>query len=191
MGSKRGGGVKTFKDTFWSMKRVEANISIKELAEAMGLKYSTMTGYLIGVSVPKEKTIRDMCDWFNVDYIEGEREFIKAHRAYDAQGHGKEVKLSAKKKIKIDEPKIIIAKEEASKVVKGESMSDGEKRREINKIVYGKVSQEVYEAVRVVEFDKILQTVYDKVDYVVYETIRSILNGDCAKAVSFDNKWDI
>lgn len=189
MGSKRGGGVKTFKDTFWSKKRVEANISIRELADALGIKFSTMTGYLIGVSVPKEKTIRDICDWFNVDYVEGAREFIKAHKAYDAQRNGKEVKLSAKKKLMVTESKLIIAKEETSEVVKG--MSDREKRKEINKLVYGKVSQDVYEAVRIVEFDKLLQTVYDKVDYAVYETIRSILNGNYSKAVSFDNKWDI
>lgn len=191
MSLKSGEGVKTFKDTFWSKKRVEAGITIKELAEGIGVKKSTLCAYLIGVTVPKEPVIRAMCDWFGVDYIEGEREFIKAYRAYDAQTHGKSVVAVANSKKRVVEERVksVAVNKEVSEVAVG--MSEETKRNEITKLVYGKVSQDVYEAVRVVEFDKLLQTVYDKVDYVVYETIRSILNGNYSKAVSFDNKWDI
>ena len=161
------------------------------MAEGIGVKKSTLCAYLIGVSVPKEPVIRAMCDWFGVDYVEGEREFYNAYRAYDAQSKGKSVVAVANSKKRVVEERVksVAVNKEVSEVAVG--MSEEMKRNEITKLVYGKVSQDVYEAVRVVEFDKLLQTVYDKVDYVVYETIRSILNGNYSKAVSFDNKWDI
>lgn len=74
-----------FKDNFWSKKRVEANVMISDIAELLKCKYSTAGSYLSGKSMPSEEDIKTLCDFFNVDIIEGTREFINAHKAYDAE----------------------------------------------------------------------------------------------------------
>ena len=75
----------SFKDNFWSKKRVEANITIKEIAELLHCKYSTAGAYFSGLCIPSESEIKLLCDAFNVDVIEGTREFVDAHKKYDAE----------------------------------------------------------------------------------------------------------
>ena len=186
MSVRKGDGIKTFKDTFWSKKRVEANISIKELADAIGIKFSTLASYLIGVSVPPSDVIRAMCDWFNVDYIEGEREFVKAHKEYDAQHSGKVVIASIKKSV--NEP-VTVIKEDVER--KEDNMGNFDIRTEILRLAYNsKVSYDVFCELSETPVDKIRETLYNKVDYTTYRLIENILDGNVVNVENFD-KWSI
>ena len=187
MSCKKGCGIKTFKDTFWSKKRVEANIGVRELADALGLKVSTLASYMVGVSVPPLGVIHDMCDWFNVEYVEGEREFIKAHKEYDAQRRGKSVKASAKKHVtetETVEPEKVEKKEEIS-------MSDLDKKDKILRLVYNEhIPYDIFCALRDTSVDKLRETLYNKVDYTTYRVIENILDDKVVKVENFD-KWSI
>lgn len=185
----RGGSdIRTFKDNFWSLKRVEANVTIRELAETIGIKETTLGSYFTGQSMPKQEIVYALCDWFGVEYIKGEREFLKAHKAYDAQRNGKKVKATANRGIGVisEEIKPItvvpVVKVDNSDVIKAE------KKMAINKAVYGKVSCELYNHIYEAGVDNVLKTVYGIVDYSIYNTIENILS---ASVTEEDNKWEI
>lgn len=75
----------SFKDNFWSKKRVEANITLKEITQLLNCKFSTAGAYFSGFLMPSEEDIKILCDFFGVDVIEGTREFINAHKQYDTE----------------------------------------------------------------------------------------------------------
>ena len=75
----------SFKDNFWSKKRVEANITLNEVADLLKCKQSTAGAYFTGFLIPSEEDIKTLCDFFGVDVIEGTREFIDAHKRYDTE----------------------------------------------------------------------------------------------------------
>lgn len=77
---------RTYKDNFWSKKRVEHNVKTEEIADLLGIKYKTASAYFTGQAVPHEEQIKTLCDFFNVDIVEGTREFENAHKHYDAEG---------------------------------------------------------------------------------------------------------
>ena len=77
---------RTYKDNFWSKKRVEHNIKTEEIADLLGIKYKTASAYFTGQAVPHEEQIKTLCDFFGVDIVEGTREFENAHKHYDAEG---------------------------------------------------------------------------------------------------------
>lgn len=190
MSLKKGEGVKTFKDTFWSKKRVEAGVTIQELAEGIGVKKGTLCSYLIGVSVPKESVIRAMCDWFGVDYVQGEREFYNAHRAYDAQSKGKAVVAMAKPKKKAEKTVEVKKVQETTKPNTNAVCGN----KEIYKLLYGKIGCEEYN--KVYELVKSnanipLDLIYGKVDRITYELVKDMQSGKIARVEDFDNKWNI
>ena len=83
----------TFKDNFWSRQRVEKRMTLKEVAEVLGLKESRVSMYFSGQNMPNEQFIRDVCDLFDVDYHTGNLEFQHAHREWKA--HQKATVISA------------------------------------------------------------------------------------------------
>lgn len=189
---KKGSGVKTFKDTFWGKKRVEANITIRELAGILKLNEATLGAYLTGCLMPNEHTVKAMCDWFGVDYLLGTREFLNAHKSYDAERNNKTVKYTAKPKGKAKISKetkpIAPVKVEEKKV----SMSDADKVNEIARLVYGKgtVDYDLFWKLKEMPIDKIEETLYSKVDYAVFKTVEKILEDKFVKVENFD-KWAI
>ena len=196
MSCKKGCGIKTFKDTFWSKKRVEANIGVRELADALGLKMSTLASYMVGVSVPPLNVIHDMCDWFNVDYVEGEREFIKAHKEYDAQRRGKSVKAFAKKhkveaKTVESEPMEKEDNKQEDNKKEEPSMTDAYKKDKILRLAYSQhVPYDFFLTLIDTSVDKLRETLYNKVDYTTYRVIERILDDEVVKVENFD-KWSI
>lgn len=178
----RGGSIRTLKDNFWCKKRVEANISVIELAGIMGVNYKTLGAYLTGAVMPNADVITAMCDWFGVDYIEGEREFLKAWKSYDSQRRGKKVKLTARRIPETNTVKPVDSEE------KEEKMNSDEKMSEIAKLVYGKVPYDVFCNINNIAVDKLMETIYGKVDYITYVTIENILSD---KIVKVESKWDI
>ena len=176
--------VRAFKDTFWSHKRVEANMPVRELADAMEVPYSTLAGYLVGKSVPADDLIAKMCNWFGVDFTQGKSEFTKAHKAYDAQKNGKRV-ITRKKKVN-DEPK-----KEEPKVEEPEpkrTMSTAEKLNAIARLLYRKVSYDEFCNLEKMSFDKILETAYNRVDYATFKLIESIIEN---KIVRVEDGWSV
>ena len=89
----------TYKDNFWSKKRVEHNIKTEEIADLLGIKWKTASAYFTGQVVPHEEQIKTLCDFFGVDIVEGTREFENAHKHYDAE-RKRTMKASAKPKTK-------------------------------------------------------------------------------------------
>ena len=170
--------IRALKDTFWNRKRVEANIPVRELADAMDTKYSTMAGYLIGKNIPKPNLINRMCDWFSVDPIEGEREFINAHKIYDAKRRCNSVvaKVEPEKEEKTEEP------------VNRTVMSNVEKLDAIARLLYKKVSYEEFCSLGKMPFDKILEIAYDRVDYATFRLIESIIED---KIVKVEDGWSV
>ena len=73
--------------TFWSQKRHDAKLSIKDLSALTEVSYSMISKYLTGQVMPSDEKIRIMCDLFAVDFKEGKQEFRKAyiawHKRYD------------------------------------------------------------------------------------------------------------
>ena len=173
----------TFRDNFWSKKRVEQNVTIDEIAELLEINKKTASAYFTGQLVPHEYQIKTLCEYFGVDIIEGTREFYNAHKHYDAT-HKRTLKLSAKTQKKIeeatkeepawnDEPtpvekvaEKIREQEEAYKRLV-ESPYDPNK---IVELLYGKIPfmlfNEVYVALeRGLRVDEII---YGKIDYEIY-----------------------
>ena len=89
----------TYKDNFWSRKRVEANVTMKEIAELLGINVKTASACFTGQLLPHEEQIMMLCDFFGVDPIKGEREFITAHKTYEGE-RKRIMKASAKPKTK-------------------------------------------------------------------------------------------
>ena len=173
----------TFKDNFWSKKRVEQNVSVQDVAELLNINVKTAGSYFTGQQCPHEEQIKIICDFFDVDIIEGTREFINAHKQYDAT-HKRVLAASAKKpneskKVKAakvtetaNETDIIIPKDTSIKVV---GFTDN--RKVIEKILYGTLSYDDFELFKA-RLDGVgdpLELIYDKVDYRTFRRVEKAL----------------
>lgn len=167
----------TYKDNFWSKKRVEQNVNVKEIALLLDAKYQTVSAYFTGQLVPHEDQIKTLCEYFDVDLIEGTREFHKAHRAYDAT-HKRTLVLSAKTKKKIEQAKKPEPSwEDEPTPIEKVAQEIKERQDKIFGAVYGKVSYREYtdlmEQVILDEGDfDLAKWLYNRVDY---ETFNSII----------------
>lgn len=200
----------TFKDNFWSKKRVEQNVSIQDVAELLNINVKTASSYFTGQQCPHEEQIKIICDFFDVDVIEGTREFINAHKKYDAT-HKRVLTASAKKpkeskKVKAaestdtaNETDIIIPKDTPIKVV---GFTDN--RKVIEKILYGTLSYDDFELFKA-RLDGVgdpLELIYDKVDYRTFRRVEKALERksmpilkvnryDTTPKSNDDKKWEI
>lgn len=73
------------KDTFWNKQRVEKGLTLKEISELVGEKEKKVSAYFSGFLMPRESTIRTLCDLFDVDFHTGNLEFQHAHKQYKAE----------------------------------------------------------------------------------------------------------
>lgn len=177
MANKNGskGSVRTFKDTFWSTTRVAQNVSIEEVAEYIGMSRATAGMYFTGQLVPSEKTALALCELFDVDPIKGRREFIDAHKKYDAE-HTRVLKASSKKSVepvdKSDSSDKVVLDESLAKVVQDFNTKVDNALR----VVYHKLSYDdfmaVSEAVR--GGADVLEVLYKRVDYDTYTLLINI-----------------
>lgn len=176
----------TFSNNFWSKKRVEQNITMKEIAEFLGIKVKTASAYFTGQALPPERLIMKLCDFFDVNPIEGEREFINAHRAYDAT-HNRTLILSARTQSKIKEATKISTdstptlEEEptlAEQVAKEIYEKEEQRKDKLFEVVYGKLDcWKTFKefAIFINRNADVREWLYGKVDYDTYEKVKKIL----------------
>ena len=76
------------KDTWWNKLRVEQNMPYKELASYMDCGISKVCEWFTGAKLPDRDVIYKLCDWFSVEYGDGEEHFIADHENYVAEATG-------------------------------------------------------------------------------------------------------
>ena len=76
---------RTFKDTFWGRLRVQNGITVREIADLLGMKEGYVGMLFTGQRMPTDDTIKTLCEFFSVDILTGTQEFKNAHRAWDAE----------------------------------------------------------------------------------------------------------
>ena len=75
------------KSTFWNELRVKNGYSYQELADTFGHDTSVIGKWFTGGAVPREKSMKEVCELFGVDYSLGKDEFIKAYEARKSKRH--------------------------------------------------------------------------------------------------------
>lgn len=185
----------TFKNNFWSKKRVEQNVSIKDIADLLGIKTKTASSYFTGQQCPHEEQIKIICDFFDVDIIEGTREFINANKQYDAT-HKRVLQASAKpvKAVKKTEKKTDKKVEIPPMTVTGFVDS----RNRVEKLVYGVLGYDDFQTFRECLYDGTgdpLRVVYGKVDVDTFKIIEKALASKLEPVIAItkteDNRWEI
>lgn len=157
----------SLKDNFWSRKRVEAGLHVKDVANLLNMASSSVGEYLTGQVIPPEPVIKALCLLFDVDYDTGELEFQRAHRAWKSMREHKDYKVISAKTLR--------AEALASEVKEEPAMTKF--TEELYSVIYGKVTFEQYEEIRKGQFDgvRILSYIYGKVDYATYIELEELL----------------
>ena len=146
----------TFKDNFWSKLRVERELTVKELATLCGVNEKIMSTFFTGQCMPDDIIVKDLCEYFGVDFNQGQLEFQHAHAKYRAERSRKLMYSAKKKKIKSED--VCDMAEEVAEVKCADepiTMSIDEVRRMFEtrwqyaqKALYGTVDVTTYEAIR-------------------------------------------
>ena len=164
----------SLKDNFWSRKRVEAGLHVKELAGMLNMPYSTVGEYLSGQLIPPDNVIKALCELFDVNYDTGALEFQRANRAWKSMREHKDYKVINTNTLR--------AEALVPEVDKKEPVIDY--RTKFLKAVYGCVSYEQYEELKhyvEVEGADTLRYLYGKIDYDLYQRISSLLSEESAE----------
>ena len=166
----------SFKDNFWCKKRVEANITLKEVAELLKCKQSTAGAYFTGFLMPSEEDIKTLCDFFGVDVIEGTREFVNTHKKYDT-----EQKLTLKYNSRPEKPEKTIRVNEPEEV----KPNDTKERdyTEVIKLAYDThtLSFEEYNQfidMLMCNYGDPISFVYGKIELKAFKEIERLLEGE-------------
>lgn len=71
-------------NTFWNNKRTEIGFTVAEVTQGLNgrIDKHRLTKYLNGTAMPSDDDIKIICDFFDVDFKEGKREFRKANKAW-------------------------------------------------------------------------------------------------------------
>lgn len=163
----------TFKDNFWSMKRVEKKLTIKALAQKCGLPAGRVGAFLSGTAMPDDDNVRRICDVLGVDYNQGQLEFQHAVRNHRCEGRQEIVRS-----VRVDN---LVAKKERDAARKAKREAEKARLLEAeNFIKEVKLKQEKEEieacenklAIR----KEVLKLIYKKVDYETYSQISKILS---------------
>ena len=172
----------TKNDTFWNKVRVKAGYSTYDVATLLNVGRSTANNYLVGKTVPSERQIDALCEFFGVDRVQGEREFYEAHRHYDADSHRKRVDLKQAEHV---EEQLKAAREYNERVAAKNKPAPVEvsalvevEETDIFKLVYDVLSyQEFNEFFAAVasKSERALELIYHKVDYDTYKKISKVI----------------
>lgn len=161
------------KQTFWNEIRVKANCRYSDIADLIGRSQSFCSMLFSGELMPVDKTIEKLCDFFDVDFDTGKREFEKAHREWVSigRGCGKQILATGsnagyKRRSKL-----------SSETVVPTIIPDSER---IAGLIYGKLSFESFNAFMRLfadnaDKDTLLQMIYCKVNYTDFMEIQNII----------------
>lgn len=84
-----GKNARIYSDTFWSKKRCDNNLSIKDLSDLLGSSYTQTSKYLTGQTMPPESAMRKICELFDVEFDVGKKEFYDAHANWEVEKNSK------------------------------------------------------------------------------------------------------
>ena len=133
---------RTFKDNFWSLRRVEKNVKIHELAELIG-KGEKQTGmYFSGQLMPPPNIIQALCDLLDVSFNEGELAFQQAHRTWKAE-HTRSCKATNRVVVNEPEPEAVADTISVAEVKK----MFATRKQYAKSALYGIVDLDVYEKI--------------------------------------------
>ncbi len=166
--------------TFWNVTRVNNNLTLKEVSELIGVPESTCGRYFAGLAVPPENTVDKLCELFDVDRIQGMREFINANKKWDI------IRGTEKDHDAIRSEKISSTDELISNIVKQIVDDTNEvddmcvRTCDIRRLIYGKVDYDVFlkitgHNVKTFGKDFILDTLYGVVDKETYLEVVKIM----------------
>ena len=168
----------TFKDNFWSRKRVECDMKIREIGEAINKPLKRVGQYFTGQALPNDDVIHDLCDLFDVDFVTGKREFINANKVWVGE-HDKDL-VSCKRVNK--QKKATVKKDEPKELDNPTKTLDADTITYIATKIYGKVDYQ--EFIRIIdllslgtELSKLLDMVYGRVDFNVFMLLDDISRG--------------
>jgi len=179
--------IKCFKDTFFNVKRVEAGLTIKEVAEYVGVCPSSVAAFMSGEKMPKDKYIDRLCELFDVDPVRGKSEFMRAHDKWDAE-FGKTVKFrvpATKQPAEPEEPVDVIKvpADAVAQVIEqvSEKVKPCVSANAILESLYGKLDfnayRVIYEYLSVGEHANVLKALYGKVDYEAFMAVADAVRG--------------
>lgn len=153
------------KSTFWNELRVKNGYSYQDLADTLGHDISVVGKWFTGHTVPKEKSLKELCDLFGVDYALGKEEFIKACKATKSNKHKKSKHTNKVKKSTAD-----------AVVPKNDTNSDAD--------IF---TNDPIKTIESSIMRKILKLVYNKLDFDDYENLRTrMLEGDDPREILYN-----
>lgn len=159
---------RTFKDTFWNKQRVAKNLTIKEVAEMLGINDARVGMWFTGQLMPQDYWIKDLCKLFEVEYNEGQLAFQKAHLEWTAE-HSTKSKYSGTNKR---------GQESVAKLSPVQTINN---IAEVVLALYGKIPCEafltIYNDITSGEPSNcdIEKLIYGKVDFTTYQQIITIM----------------
>lgn len=165
------------KTTWWNKVRVERNIRIRDLLELFPeyQTFSTIGAWFTGQFVPKDKHIRVLCDFFDVDFDEGKRHFIEDHERWEStKRKGKRAVTGTAEGVMKE---LVTGTGDAKSVIKTKTE---EPKKDIFEAVYGKLPYDLFRTFcdLVAHSDKnALELVYGKVSYEDFMLIQEVIKG--------------
>ena len=84
-----GKNARVYSNTFWSKKRCDNNLSIKDLSDLLGSSYTQTSKYLTGQTIPPEPAMHKICELFDVEFDVGKKEFYDAHANWEDEKNSK------------------------------------------------------------------------------------------------------
>lgn len=143
-------GARTFKDNFWSKKRIEYGLTFNDLSKYLHIHSSAICHYFTGQQMPCDAVINELCTYFEVDPVEGKQEFAKAHEVWVGEKQRGTAVYSVKSRkrrkrrvVNTDEPADTVPSVPKASPVDTKSLLYGEY---IRSLLYGKLSCDEYNA---------------------------------------------
>lgn len=172
--------VSTSTDTFWNQKRIEKGVTLKDMADDLGVHLTSLSTWLTGAKLPATPTAIKICDYLGIDYVTGAEEFNKIHEEWISAHSGQ-----TKKRSKIRQRKFCVSDVSKSKpdtsneiVVPTKTLQELAERSRVQKILYRKISYEEFVDIMSLDLnvDNALKALYGKVDFDAYFALYNELN---------------
>lgn len=180
--------------TWWNQKRLETQFNIKDIAQ-----YTDRSEFYIGEAfngylVPTDKTIRKLCEFYDVDFEEGRAHFIEDNKLRHLGYIGKKPPEKEEKKITVktkDKPSKKVKIKSKKEVQKPQNNVESKPETKTNVKVKGTVVPKETNLSK----DKILKELYKEVSFDVFMKVADAIDsGDIDKItelvygkVSFDS----